>query len=208
MANTQRNINTKKVKKEVTKQKKNKKKYLVRNWHDYNEALKQRGSILVWWSEEVVDQWHAKPSGKRGAQPRYTDRAIQITLQFGKVFAQRLRQTEGFVCSLFKVMHIDRQVPDFSTLCRRGAKVKITLPKDEKENITIIVDSTGLKVYGEGEWKVRKHGYGKHRTWRKFHLGTTPDGEIRAVELTGNDTGDNEVVSTLLLLFSRALTGA
>ncbi len=189
-----------KSKKDSSKKSKNgKKKYRVRNWHDYNEALKQRGSLIVWLDKAALkaEAWYARPSGTKGAQPVYADLAVTITLQFGKVFRQKLRQTEGLVRSLFALMGIPLKVPTFSTLSRRGSKVKVALPRDEKENITIIVDSTGLKVFGEGEWKVRKHGYGKHRTWRKFHVAVTPDGEVRAVELTGNETGDNETVPAL-----------
>lgn len=178
---------------------KKKKKYRVRNWHDYNEALKQRGSLIVWLDKAALkaERWYARPSGKKGAQPVYADLAVTVTLQFGKVFRQKLRQTEGLVRSLFALMGILLKVPTFSTLSRRGGKVKVALPKDEKENITIIVDSTGLKVCGEGEWKVRKHGYGKHRTWRKFHVAVTPDGEVRATELTENSVGDNETAPAL-----------
>ncbi len=179
---------------------KKRKKYRVRNWHDYNEALKQRGSLIVWLDKSALkeERWYARPSGKKGAQPVYADLAVTVTLQFGKVFRQKLRQTEGLVRSLFALMGILLKVPTFSTLSRRGGTVKVALPRDEKENITIIVDSTGLKVFGEGEWKVRKHGYGKHRTWRKFHVAVTPDGEVRATELTENSVGDSETVPALL----------
>ena len=119
------------------------------------------------------------------------------TLKIGKVYGQKLRQTEGLVDSLFNLMGLGLDVPDYTTLSRRGGTVNVTLPKDEKEGITLLIDSTGLKVFGEGEWKVRKHGYSKHRTWRKFHVGVTPEGEVRAVELTGNETGDNETVPAL-----------
>lgn len=195
MANTKQ-----KSKKDRSKKPKSvKKKYKVRNWHDYNEALKQRGSLTVWLDKAALkaEAWYARPSGKKGAQPVYADLAVTITLQFGKVFRQKLRQTEGLARSLFALIGIPLKVPTFSTLSRRGSKVKVALPRNEKELITIIVDSTGLKVFGEGEWKVRKHGYGKHRTWRKFHVAVTPDGEVRAVELTGNETGDNETVPAL-----------
>jgi hypothetical protein len=180
--------------------KKKKKKYRVRNWHDYNEALKQRGPLTVWLDKAALkaEAWYARPSGRRGAQPVYTDLAVTITLQFGKVFRQKLRQTEGLVRSLFALMGIPLKVPTFSTLSRRGGTVKAALPRDEKEHVTIIADSTGLKVSGEGEWKVGKHGYGKHRTWRKFHVAVTPDGEVSAVELTENSVGDNETAPALL----------
>lgn len=172
--------------------------YRLRNWSAYNEALKQRGSLTVWFDPRVLTYWYARPSGKRGAQPVYTDTAITVTLQFGKVFGQKLRQTEGFVRSLFTIMRIQRKVPDASTLCRRGKHMPVKLPKRQRKSVTIIVDSTGLKVYGEGEWKVRKHGYSKRRTWRKFHLGSTPDGEIRVTELTDNSVADHETTPALL----------
>src|SRR3989344_4522271 len=174
-----------------------KKKYRVRNWHEYNEALKRRGSLIFWMEAEALKEWRAKPTGKRGAQPLYSDLAVTSTLKIGKVYGQKLRQTEGLVTSLFGLMRLDLDVPDYSTLSRRGETVVVRLPKDEKEGITLIIDSTGLKVFGEGEWKVRKHGYSKRRTWRKFHVGITPDGEVRATELTENSVGDNETAPSL-----------
>lgn len=187
------------VKKETEKSKKNKVKYKVRNWSEYNEALKQRGALDVWVDKQALEQWYAKPNGKRGAQEIYSDFAIILTLQFGAVFGQCLRQTEGFAVSLFRLMNIALEVPNFSTLSRRGETVEVTLPKDEKEKVRLVVDSTGLKVYGEGEWKVRKHGWGKHRIWMKLHLAVDLDtGELRAVELTGNNTHDSAVVHELL----------
>lgn len=193
-----------------TKQKSNertgKSTYHLRNWSTYNEALQQRGSLTVWLDPTALTRWYARPSGKRGAQPVYTDTAITVTLQFGKVFGQKLRQTEGFVRSLFTIMHLQLKVPDASTLCRRGKNVPVKLPKRQRESVTIIVDSTGLKVFGEGEWKVRKHGYSKRRTWRKFHLGVTPDGEIRATELTDNSVADHEAAPALLTQEAAAIT--
>lgn len=180
------------------KKKKNKKKYKIRNWHEYNESLKQRGALDVWIEESVIENWYAKPNNKRGAQPIYTDLAVQITLQFGKVFSQRLRQTEGLVNSVFRVMEIELDVPNFSTLSRRGGTMEVKLPKDQKEKVILVGDSSGLKVYGEGEWKVRKHGWSKHRTWRKMHLMITPDGEIREAELTENNISDDEIAVELL----------
>ena len=180
------------------KNKSNKKKYKVRNWSEYNESLKKRGMIDVYIDEYAIEQWDAKPNNKRGAQPVYSDLAIQITLQFGKIFRQKLRQTEGLVISLFKLMDIDLNVPDFSTLSRRSENIEINIPKNNnKENIVVAVDSSGLKVFGEGEWKVRKHGWSKHRTWRKMHLMVTPDGEIRAADLTENNITDADVVDDL-----------
>jgi hypothetical protein len=193
--------NKKQKSKPETKKKKTakKKKYKVRNWSEYNEALKKRGMLDVYVDEYVLDNWYDQPEQrKRGAQPVYTDLAIQITLQFGKVFSQKLRQTEGLLISLFKLMKIDLKIPDFSTLSRRGGLIEVDIPKDDRENVVLAVDSSGLKVYGEGEWKVRKHGYSRRRTWIKIHLAVTPDGEFRAVEVTGNNVSDDETVDDML----------
>lgn len=190
--------------KSSTKQKSSKnkkKKHKVINWHEYNEALRQRGSLDVWIEKGLAEGWVETPEGgkkKLGGQKKYSNLAITITLQFGVIFHQRLRQTEGFVRSVFKAMCLPLPIPDFSTLSRRGAKVVVDLPKEQKDKAVVIMDSSGLKVFGEGEWKVRQHGYSKHRTWRKVHIDVAPDGEIRAVELTGNERADSQVAPKLM----------
>ena len=189
------------AKKDTTnKTKKNKKKYKIRNWKEYNEMLVNRGRIDIWVEKGILEQWFAKDpkKRKRGAKRRYSDKAIELTLQFGQVFHQKLRQTEGLTEAIFKLMKIDLSVPDFSTLSRRGETITVELPKENRGTITIIVDSSGLKVYGEGEWKVRKHGYSKRRTWRKIHLSATPDGEIREEKLTENSVSDEQVFPELI----------
>ena len=171
------------------------------NWHDYNEALKRRGSIEVWVEKGLADGWFETPeNGKRkvGRSKKYTDLAITTTLQFGAVFHQKLRQTEGFVTDIFTGMQLNLSVPDFSTLSRRGATVEVKLPREAKEKVIAILDSSGLKLYGEGEWKVKKHGWSKHRTWRKVHLDIDADGEIRVVAMTGNDVADSQMAGQIL----------
>lgn len=192
--------NKKTTKKDTRKKKKNKKTYKVRNWHEYNEMLVNRGRIDVWVEKGILEQWFAESpkKRKRGAKKRYSDKAIELTLQFGQVFHQKLRQTEGLVNTVFKLMKINLDIPDFTTLSRRGETIIVELPKEKKGKVTIIVDSSGLKVYGEGEWKVRKHGWGKHRTWRKIHLSVTPDGEIREEKLTENSVSDKQVLPELI----------
>lgn len=192
-----KNTQTKRIGKDTSKNKKKKPQYKVRNWSEYNEALKKRGMLDVYLDKHVIEEWVAKPNGKRGAQPIYSDLAITVTLQLGKVFGQKLRQAEGLLISMFKLMDISLSVPDFSTLSRRSEKIVIDLPKNPKEKIVAIIDSTGLKVYGEGEWKVRKHGWSKHRTWLKLHLMIDGDGEVRGVELTGNNVIDSHTVDSL-----------
>lgn len=173
-------------------------KYSIKNWPTYNKSLKQRGSLEIWIEEGTKESWYAQPNGKKGAQPVYSDTTIKTILTLGKVFHQKLRQTQGLCESLLGLMNLDLKVPDYTTLSRRASELSVELRKVSKEKTVLIVDSTGLKVYGEGEWKVRKHGAGKRRTWRKFHVGVDEGGEIRVCDLTGNDTDDAEVVEDLL----------
>lgn len=184
-----------------TNKNKTKTKYRIKNWAKYNQALKQRGSMELWLTDDIIEKWRAEPSGRPGSQPIYSDFAIQIVIQFGKVFHQRLRQTEGLLESIFKLMNIRLSVPDYSTVSRRGSGLKVALFKKtgkKGEKKIIVIDSTGLKVYGEGEWKVKMHGAAKRRTWRKAHIVVTPEGEIEAAKLTLNSVADCEVANSLL----------
>jgi len=175
-------------------------KYKIINWKEYNESLKQRGSITIWISEEALELWKYTGPKLKGGQKKYSDLAIETSLTIRKVYHLKLRQTEGFVNSLIQIMQVNLEVPDYSTLSRRAGKLNISLGNfKDNGNIDIVVDSTGLKVYGEGEWKVRKHGWSKHRTWRKLHIGI--DGvtqEIIAEELTENNIDDADVIEDVL----------
>jgi hypothetical protein len=162
--------------------------YKVTNWREYNASLVQRGSVEVWVSEEVLQGWKPQVQGprRRGRQAWYSDRAIECLLMLRVVFSLPLRATEGFGRSVFNVLGAEVDVPDYTTLCRRGQTLTVGLPTSARRGpVRIIVDSTGLKVYGEGEWKVRKHGYSKRRTWRKLHLSINEaTQEIEVVVLT------------------------
>lgn len=180
--------------------------YRVQNWSDYENALVQRGSITFWMSEEVEKVWLYTGKKQRGSQFDYSDKAIEIMLTLKEIFHLPNRSVEGFVRSLFQMMKIDLPVPDHTTLSKRSKRLKVKLPKQSEGRLNVVMDSTGLKVYGEGEWKVRKHGYSKHRTWRKLHLGGNPDnGEILAVVLTGNNISDDAVVKEMLMQIEPAL---
>lgn len=180
--------------------------YRVQNWSDYENALVQRGSITFWMSEEFEKVWLYTGKKQRGSQFDYSDKAIEIMLTLKEIFHLPNRSVEGFVRSLFQMMKIDLPVPDHTTLSKRSKTLKVKLPKQSAGSLNVVMDSTGLKVYGEGEWKVRKHGYSKHRTWRKLHLGGNPDnGEILAVVLTGNNTSDDAVVKEMLTQIEQAL---
>ena len=173
-------------------------KYKVQNWHQYNEGLKQRGAISVWISEEVLENWRYQGKKKKGGQKRYSDLAIEVCLSVRKVYHLGYRQTEGFVESFFRCLDVELPVPCYTQLCRRSAHLPIHL-KTKKHITDLVVDSTGLKVYGEGEWKVRKHGWGKHRTWRKLHVALDAEQQcVQAVELTTNAVDDGQAVEELL----------
>jgi len=173
--------------------------YRVKNWSNYDKALVQRGSITFWLSADLGNVWLYTGEKQRGSQFEYSDKAIEIMLTIKEVFHLTNRGVEGFVRSLFGLMKILLLVPDHSTLSKRGKTLRMKLPRKAKGGLNLVLDSTGLKIYGEGEWKVRKHGYSKRRTWRKLHLGADPEsGEIQAVLLTENSVSDDAVVKDLL----------
>jgi hypothetical protein len=173
--------------------------YRVKNWSEYDKALVQRGSITFWLSDDFEKTWMYVGEKQRGSQFDYTDQAILVMLTAKEVFHLTNRGVEGFVRSLFRMMKIDLPVPDHSTLSKRGKELKVKLPKETNQSLNIVMDSTGLKIYGEGEWKVRMHGVSKRRTWRKLHIGANPDdGEIQAVILTENSVSDDATVEVLL----------
>lgn len=173
--------------------------YRVENWSEYDQALVHRGSITFWLSDDFERNWLHAGEKQRGSQFDYSDKAIEVMLTVKEVFHLANRQTEGFMRSLFFMLQIALPVPDHSTLSKRGKPLKVNLPKKTNQSLNIVMDSTGLKIYGEGEWKVRQHGVSKRRTWRKLHLGANPeDGEIQAVLLTENSVSDDEAVAGLL----------
>src|SRR4051794_15772261 len=173
--------------------------YRVRNWSQYNDALVNRGSITLWVDQETLQAWRHQGPSQRGAQFRFSDLAIECLLTLRAVYHLTLRATEGFARSLFEVMRADLTVPDYTTLCRRAATVRVTLPKKAAGPLHLVLDSTGLKVYGEGEWKVRQHGYSKRRTWLKLHLAVDPRAhEIQAAMVTDPGVTDAETVPALL----------
>jgi IS5 family transposase len=173
--------------------------YRVKNWSEYEKALVQRGSITFWLSDDIKQTWLYVGEKQRGSQFDYSDKAVEIMLTLKEVFHLTNRGVEGFVRSLFQMMKIDLPVPDHSTLSRRGKTLKVKLSKQASGSLNLVLDSTGLKIYGEGEWKVRKHGCSKRRTWRKLHLGADPEsGEIQAVCLTENKVSDDAAVKELL----------
>ena len=172
--------------------------YKTRNWPSYNEALKRRGSLTIWFDPAMT--WEAAPTGKRGRQPSYSDAAIQTCLTMKVLFGMALRQTTGFVESLLHLIGLSWSVPDFNTLSRRQKTLKVNIPyRGSQGPLHLLIDSTGIKVEGEGEWNARKHGGPKRRVWRKIHIGIDEQTlEIRAAEFTTSDVGDAPMLPELL----------
>lgn len=182
--------------------KKQKAQYRVRNWSQYNAALVKRGSLEVWIDEEVLAKWKAqsKEQAEPGRPKVYSDCYIEMLLILGIKYDLTLREIEGFAGSLMKKMGIELPIPDFSTLCRRKAKLEVQVSKRKLAGARVIaVDSSGVKVFGEGEWKVRQYGYSKRRTWRKIHLGVdTQTGELVSAEGSTNDKSDDQMLPKVL----------
>lgn len=179
---------------------KNKKaKYKVKNWSQYNQSLINRGSLTIWITPEVIEAWKDQRPAQRGAQFEYSDLAIEALLALKFLLGLPYRATQGFAQSLFNLLEVSLPVPNYTTLSRRAKNLTIDLPQQSAEAKHIILDSTGLKVYGEGEWKVRKHGFSKRRTWRKIHLSINPETQdIVVAELTPNSVTDSQAGETML----------
>jgi hypothetical protein len=174
--------------------------YRVTNWPQYDAALVRRGDLTIWVTQEAVAAWHAPASGQRGGQPIYSDIAIETGLALRLVLHQPLRQMEGALRSIAQMLGVDLRIPDHTTFSRRGGGLMI-LPKrlEQDEPLHLLIDSTGIKIYGEGEWLDQKHGVRSSRRWRKLHLGVDANThEIVAVDLTPDDVGDVSVVPHLL----------
>jgi hypothetical protein len=176
-----------------------KQRHRVTNWSAYDSALRQRGSLIVWFTEAAIAAWKAAPRTTRGGQPRYSALAITTALTLRAVFRLALRQTEGLIASILRLLGLDLAVPDHTTMSRRGETLQVSQPRPGSEPIHLLVDSTGLKLCGPGEWLIEKHGTRKRRSWRKLHIGVDADtGQIVAAELTSNDVDDGSQVGPLL----------
>src|SRR5262245_14079817 len=166
--------------------------YRVKNWREYDKSLRDRGDITLWISQDAIDAWTPPQTGKRGAQPVYSDVAIETALALRLLFRLPLRQTEGFLHSLLTLMDVTRPCPDHTTLSRRNATVEIRQQVEHAPQgpIFLIVDSSGLKVCGQGEWHVQKHGEKTGKRWKKLHIGVDAQGWIVASTVTASHAQD------------------
>src|SRR3954452_10763623 len=173
----------------------------VTNWREYDAGLRQRGSLTVWFTDEAVQAWQAEPRATRGGQPDYSPLAILTALTLRAVFRLPFRQTEGLIGSVIGLLGLDLAVPDHTPLCRRAATLEAPRPRprNDGEPMHLLVDSTGLKLCGAGEWLIEKHGTRTRRSWRKLHIGMDSDtGRIVAAVLTDKDADDGAQVGPLL----------
>jgi hypothetical protein len=173
-------------------------KYRTTNWKAYNAALKARGSLLIWLHPAM--NWHGHASGKRGRSPRFSDEAIQFCLSIKCLFSLPLRQAMGMAQSLLGLAGLDWPVPDYSTVSRRQKTLQVAVEvAPTTTGPHLLVDSTDIKMLGEGEWKTKKHGADYRRQWRKVHLGIDAATlEIRAMEVTDNSIDDASMLPNLL----------
>jgi hypothetical protein len=178
----------------------------VTNWPTYEAGLRQRGSLTVWFSDEAIEAWAAEPRATRGRQPWYSPLAILTALTLRAVFRLAFRQTEGLIGSVVHLLGLALRVPDHTTLSRRSATLEVPRPlrssagvDGEREPMHLLVDSTGLKLCGAGEWLIEKHGTRTRRSWRKLHLGLDAEtGQIVAASLTAKEVDDGAEVDCLL----------
>ena len=176
-----------------------KQKHRVTNWAEYDAGLRARGSLTVWFTAEAIEAWRAEPRTGRGGQPADFDLAIATALTLRAVFRLALRQTEGLIGSVLQLLGLDLPVPDHSTISRRAEMLEVPRPRCGPEPVHPLVDSTGLKLCGPGEWLEEKHGTKRRRAWRVPHLATDADtGRIVASVLTDRDADDGSQVGPLL----------
>ena len=174
-------------------------KYRVSNWSKYDRALVERGDITLWISEDAIASWKPAPTGRRGAQRKFSDHAIETALTLRLVFNLPLRQAEGFLRSVLSLMSVELEAPDHSTLSRRSQDLNVDLHRVAVgKPIHLIVDSTGLSIVGEGEWVAAKYGGRGRRAWKKLHIGVDRSGLIVAEALTHGSADDAKTALDLI----------
>lgn len=181
--------------------------YRIKNWPEYEKSLRNRGDITIWLSQDAINTWTPPKNGKRGGQPIYSDIAIETSLTLRLVFHLPLRQAEGFLKSILKLMELYLPCPDHTTVSRRNRKVNVckcpgSLPDGP---LAMIVDSSGLKIGSQGEWHSKKYGKKRHKRWKKLHIGVGENGWILASKVTDGHEHDASQVPSLLAQVNREI---
>ncbi|HBZ2212305.1 TPA: IS5 family transposase, partial [Klebsiella pneumoniae] len=188
-----------------------KQKFRITNWSTYNKALIHRGSLTFWLDDEAIQAWYesATPSS-RGRPQRYSDLAITTVLVIKRVFRLTLRAAQGFIDSIFALMNVPLRCPDYTSVSKRAKSVNVSFKTSTRGEIAhLVIDSTGLKVFGEGEWKVRKHGKERRRIWRKLHLAVDSNThEVVCADLSLNNVTDSEAFPGLIRQTHRKIRAA
>lgn len=187
-------------KKQKRRRRTNRTHYRIRNWPEYNRALVGRGRIDVWFSQDAIDGWRAEADGRRGAPRVYSDLAVECALTLKAIFHLPLRATKGLMESIIRQLGLDLDVMCYTTLSRRSRTLSVEVGAHRRRSkIHLVVDSTGVKIYGEGEWHRRVHGASRRRQWRKVHVGVDAATlEIKAVAMTTSTISDTEMLPELL----------
>jgi len=177
----------------------------VTNWREYDASLRRRGSLTVWFTDEAIESWAAEPRTTPGGQPWYSALAILTALTLRAVFRLAYRQAEGLLGSVVGLLGLSLRVPDHTPLSRRAATLDVPRPwpgasdRPDAEPVHLLVDSTGLRLCGAGEWLTERHDTRTRRSWRKLHLGVDADtGRIVAAALTGREADDGAQAGPLL----------
>ena len=176
------------------------KSYRIGNWKQYNKSLINRGSLTFWFTEAALKKWRAQhKKGQTGRPLTYSDDSILCCIIVRFVYHFDLRGLEGFILSLFQLLELDLLVPSYTQICRRASKISLPKHLSKRRPTDIVFDGSGLKVYGEGEWKVRQHGKSKRRTWKKLHIAMCPNThEIIMSELTDKNVSDATMLPKML----------
>ncbi len=180
--------------------------YKVSNWNEYNQALRGRGNIEFWISEEAIVNWYEQERvyDGTGAPQKFTDFAITICHEVRQVYRLPLRQCQGFLNSIFSLKQLSIASPDYSCLSKRLCCLGLTSPRYKKTDqpdknvVAIAIDSTGLKRFGRDEWHQEKHHISGKRSWRKLHIVVDNDHLIHATALTDRFTSDDQSVDELV----------
>lgn len=174
--------------------------FRVKNWPEYEKSLRARGDTTIWFSQDALEAWTPQKDEKRGGQPVYSNIAIDMSLSLRLVFHLPLRQTEGFLGYIFRLMRLDLPCPDHTTLSRRNRTVDVQrdIEKLHDGPVCFIVDSTGLKICGQEEWHSRKYGEKRYKRWKKLHIGVDKNGWIMASKVTEGSDQDPCQVPDLL----------